>query len=125
VAKHSVAAGDPIAYAAKTKAQEELLEAAEDALEWFERFDAHAPEGLAFGGEAKVRRALRTALRKAQADPVGDAAFTRRCERSYPKRREPSPGPVRLDRIIPSPGAILPLVPGLTGSPRPPRCPCS
>jgi hypothetical protein len=62
----SVAAGDPIAYAAQQKAQEELLEAAEGALAWFESFDAHAPEGLAFGGEAKVRRSLRTAIRKAR-----------------------------------------------------------
>ena len=57
-------AGDPIAYAARIKAQQQLLEAAEDALAWFERFDTHAPEGLCFGGEAQVRKALREALRK-------------------------------------------------------------
>jgi hypothetical protein len=68
VAKHSVAAGDPIAYAARIKAQEELLEAAERAQAWFDRFDRHAPEGLAFGGEGSVRRQLRQAIRK-----VGDA----------------------------------------------------
>ncbi len=46
----------------------ELLEVAEVALAWFDRFDAHAPEGLAFGGEAKVRRQLRAAIRRARVE---------------------------------------------------------
>ena len=73
----SVAAGDPIAYAARQEAQEELLEAAEDALAWFERFGAHAPEGLCFGGEAKVRRALRAAIRQVR---EGDLPIARDLE---------------------------------------------
>jgi len=44
---------------------ERLLDAARAALAWFYRFDEHAPEGLAFGGEAKVRRQLRQAIRLA------------------------------------------------------------
>ena len=44
----------------------ELLEAAEAALKWFARFDAHAPEGMAFGGEAKVRRQLRGAIKRSR-----------------------------------------------------------
>jgi hypothetical protein len=43
--------------------QARLLAAAKDALAWLERFDAHAPEGLNFGGEARVRRQLRRAIR--------------------------------------------------------------
>jgi hypothetical protein len=45
----------------------ELLEAATAALRLLDRIDAHAPEGLAFGGEAKVRRALQQAIRRARA----------------------------------------------------------
>ena len=46
----------------------ELLEVAEAALAWFDRFDGHAPEGLEFGGEAKVRRQLRDAIRRARVE---------------------------------------------------------
>ena len=42
-----------------------LLEAAQAALHLLDRIDAHAPEGLAFGGEAKVRKQLRRAIRLA------------------------------------------------------------
>jgi hypothetical protein len=49
----SVAAGDPIAYAAQQKAQEELLEAAENALAWFESFDAHAPRAWRSAGRRR------------------------------------------------------------------------
>ncbi len=41
-----------------------LLAAARQALAWFERFDEHAPEGLAFGGEAAIRKDLRRAIRR-------------------------------------------------------------
>jgi len=57
-------AGDP--FAATGNPRTELLEAAEAALRWFDRFDQHAPEGLALGGEAKVRRQLRDAIRRAR-----------------------------------------------------------
>ena len=43
----SVAAGDPIAYAAQQQAQEELLEAAAAALDWLYDRRAHLPEDLA------------------------------------------------------------------------------
>ncbi len=42
-----------------------LLEAAQAALRLLDRIDAHAPEGSAFGGEAKVRRQFRRAIRLA------------------------------------------------------------
>jgi hypothetical protein len=42
-----------------------LLEAAQAALRLLDRINAHAPEGFAFGGEAKVRRQLRRAIRLA------------------------------------------------------------
>lgn len=45
--------------------RDELMEAARDALRWFERFDAHAPSDMHFGGEGRVRKALREALRRA------------------------------------------------------------
>lgn len=45
--------------------RDELMQAARDALRWFERFDAHAPSDMHFGGEAKVRKALREAIRRA------------------------------------------------------------
>jgi hypothetical protein len=41
-----------------------LLEAAKSALRWFDAFDQHAPSGLGFGGEVKVRRQLRQAIRR-------------------------------------------------------------
>jgi hypothetical protein len=44
----------------------ELLEAAEAALKWFDRFDAHAPSDMHFGGEGRVRRQLRGAIRRAR-----------------------------------------------------------
>jgi hypothetical protein len=43
---------------------ERLLTAARDALALLDRMDAHAPEGLSFGGEGKVRRRLREAVRR-------------------------------------------------------------
>jgi len=55
----SHAAGNPGAW---------LLEAAEAALQLLDRIDAHAPEGLAFGGEGRVRRQLREAIRRARAE---------------------------------------------------------
>jgi hypothetical protein len=42
-----------------------LLEAAKAALRYLDDLDAHAPEGFHFGGEAKVRRQLRRAIRAA------------------------------------------------------------
>lgn len=62
-------AGDP--FTAGGEAQEELLETAQAALAWFDRFDAHAPEGLTFGGEGRVRKQLRGAIRRARAEGQG------------------------------------------------------
>ena len=42
-----------------------LLDAAREALAWFERFDRHAPSDMHFGGEAKIRKQLRTVIRLA------------------------------------------------------------
>jgi hypothetical protein len=42
-----------------------LLEAAKAALRYLDDLDAHAPEGFHFGGEAKIRRQLRQAIRAA------------------------------------------------------------
>lgn len=44
---------------------ERLLDAAREALALLDRIDRHAPEGLAFGGEGRVRRILRDAIRQA------------------------------------------------------------
>lgn len=41
-----------------------LPDAAREALAWFERFDRHAPSDMYFGGESKVRKALREAVRR-------------------------------------------------------------
>lgn len=43
----------------------EILEAARSALRLLDLMDAHAPEGFAFGGEGRVRRQLREAIRRA------------------------------------------------------------
>lgn len=51
---------------------EALVDASREALRLLERIDAHAPEGLAFGGEGRVRRLLREALRLADAPPAPD-----------------------------------------------------
>jgi hypothetical protein len=53
--------------------REDLLEAADAALRLLDRIDAHAPEGLAFGGEARVRKQLRAAIRHARNDAEGRA----------------------------------------------------
>lgn len=52
--------------------REELVEAVRAALRWFERFDAHAPSDLHFGGEGRVRKQLREALRLADAPLAPD-----------------------------------------------------
>ncbi len=52
--------------------REALVDAAREALLLLERIDAHAPEGLAFGGEGRVRRRLREALRRADAPAAPD-----------------------------------------------------
>ena len=54
----SVAVGDPFAYAARRKAQEELLAAARFAVDWFRQREQHAPPDTAFGGEAEVEARL-------------------------------------------------------------------
>jgi hypothetical protein len=41
-----------------------LLEAAKSALKWLEDFDEHAPDDWVFGGEGRVRRQLRQAIRR-------------------------------------------------------------
>ncbi len=67
------AAGNGDHAAGRQDAQAELFSAAEAALAWLDRFDAHAPEGLVFGGEAKVRRQLREAIRRARAEAENGA----------------------------------------------------
>jgi hypothetical protein len=57
-------AGDPIAYAARIKAQEELMQAAEAALRWLYDRRAHLPEELLDHREARHRKALREAVRR-------------------------------------------------------------
>ena len=64
----SVASGDSIAYGAKQKSEQELLEAAEAALRWFDLFDQRAPSDMMFGGEARVRKGLRQAIRRARVE---------------------------------------------------------
>ena len=44
----------------------ELLDAAQAALKLLDRIDAHTPEGLSFGGEGRVRKQLRQAIRAAR-----------------------------------------------------------
>jgi hypothetical protein len=61
----SVAAGDPIAHAAQTKAQEELYRAACAALRLLQDRQAHTPEEMLDGRERKVLRQLRAAVRGA------------------------------------------------------------
>jgi hypothetical protein len=58
----SVAAGDPLAYAAQKQAQEELVEAARFAVRWFRQREQHAPPDTEFGGEAEVEVRLRQAI---------------------------------------------------------------
>lgn len=41
---------------------ERLLEAAHEALALLDRIDRHAPDGLTFGSEGRVRRVLRDAI---------------------------------------------------------------
>ena len=48
-----------------TEDVERLLSAAREALALLDRIDRHAPEGLTFGGEHRVRRELRKAIRLA------------------------------------------------------------
>jgi hypothetical protein len=57
-----VLAGDPIAYAARSQANEELLEAARFAVRWFRQREQHAPPETEFGGEAEVEGRLRRAI---------------------------------------------------------------
>jgi hypothetical protein len=64
VAKHSVAGGDPTAYAARIKAQEELLEAAENAVAWLESRRRHYPPQMRDGREGAHRKALQQAIAK-------------------------------------------------------------
>jgi hypothetical protein len=49
------------------EAHHELLEAAKSALSWFDLYDEHAPDDWIFGGEAKVRRQLRRAIKRQHA----------------------------------------------------------
>ena len=47
-------------------AGEELLAAVEFALGWFERWEEHAPDECAFGGEHTVMKKLRQTIRRAR-----------------------------------------------------------
>jgi len=77
-------AGDGIHAAGEQAAQDRLLEAAEAALAWFDRFDQHAPSDMHFGGEGRVRKQLRTAIRRARVEAEdrewADAADTDEAE---------------------------------------------
>jgi hypothetical protein len=59
----SLAAGDPIAHAARIKAQEELYRAAVVAMRLLQDRQAHTPEEHLDGRERRVLRALREAVR--------------------------------------------------------------
>ena len=61
----TVAASDPIAYAAgeRHEAQEELLETAEAVLDWLDDRRAHYPPELLDAREGKHSKRLRAALR--------------------------------------------------------------
>ena len=61
----SLAPSAPTGTTEQDEAQDELLAAARAALAWFQRFDEHAPAGMHFGGEAKIRRQLRRAVARA------------------------------------------------------------
>ena len=65
-------AGDGI-HAVGTAARDDLLEAAEAALELLNKIDQHAPEGLSFGGEGRVRKQLRQAIRGAKLEAEDQA----------------------------------------------------
>ncbi len=43
---------------------ERLLDAARAALKYLDDLDKHGPEGMSFGGEGRVRRMLREAVRR-------------------------------------------------------------
>ena len=80
----SLVAGDPIAHAAQEDPQEQLLQAAQDALRLLDRIDQHAPSDMHFGGEGRVRRQLRGAIRRARVEAEdrewADAADTDEAE---------------------------------------------
>lgn len=59
----SVAAGDPLAHAAQTKAQEELYAAACSAMRLLQSRQQHTPAEYLDGREHKVLRQLRDAIR--------------------------------------------------------------
>ncbi len=59
----SVRAGGPIAHAARAKAEDELLEAAERALDMLDSRRAHHPPEMIDPREGRVAKALRAAVR--------------------------------------------------------------
>ena len=64
--------------------QDELLEAAEEVLEWMRGFDRDAPAGMPpFEREAEVRVRLRTAIRKARRERAVPCAS---CGERFPWR---------------------------------------
>lgn len=70
MSEHSVdgatLAGDPFAAAGNPQAQ--LLDAAQAALRLLDRMDEHMPSDMRFGGEGRVRKQLRAAIRGARAE---------------------------------------------------------
>ncbi len=52
--------------AKREEAYEQLLEASQAALRWFDLYDEHAPIDWVFGGGAKVRCQLRQAIRRVE-----------------------------------------------------------
>jgi len=64
----SVAAGDPIAYAARIKAQEELLETSEAVASWLDDRRAHFPPEMLDGREHRHHKRLRTAIRRVRGE---------------------------------------------------------
>jgi hypothetical protein len=59
-----LAAGDPIAHAARLRAQEDLLRAAENALCWLENRRSHYPPQMRDWREGALRKALREATER-------------------------------------------------------------
>jgi hypothetical protein len=65
VTQPSLARSAPTGTTEQDEAHHELLAAARAALKYLDDLDAHAPEGVHFGGESKIRRQLRRAIARA------------------------------------------------------------
>jgi hypothetical protein len=72
-----------------------LMDACREALAWFDRFARHAPAELEIGGEGRIRRRLREAVRLASFEIRPclscDGGMT----------RDPAAGPMERPRFVP------------------------